>query len=206
MDEEQQEAYNLFSDTDEFNIELLSNLKSITLYPKYLLNKLKTDGVKIRYLVNFCEENDDKHIIIFSTRSDTFLEHLSKLLIEKSINFGIIVGSVDNESRRNYIDAFQNGSLKILLCNIQSAGFGLNLSRADTMIFADRSYSPADNDQAESRFLPTENSDEDKIRMVIDLVCKDTIDERILDLLEKKKDIKKIIINDPKLIFGNKNF
>src|SRR5438105_2591985 len=32
---------------------------------------------------------------------------------------------------------------------------GLNLSQADIAIFADRSYSPADNEQAEARFLPT---------------------------------------------------
>jgi SNF2 family DNA or RNA helicase len=182
---------------------LLSNLKSIILYPKHIVSESKENGVKIDYLFNLCKENEDKHILIFSTRSETFLEPLSKLLIEKKINFGIIIGKTDQNQREVYIREFQSSKIKILLCNIQSAGFGLNLNQADTVIFADRSYSPADNEQAEARFLPTDNSQNVKVRSIIDLVCKNTIDERILKLLEKKKDITKIINSNPDLLFGS---
>jgi SNF2 family DNA or RNA helicase len=91
--------------------------------------------------------------------------------------------------------------LDTLLCNIQSAGVGLNLSRAETIIFADRSYSPADNEQAEARFLPTTNSESSHIRLVIDLVCQGTIDEKILQLLKKKEDIIKVINKNPSYFF-----
>ena len=87
-----------------------------------------------------------------------------------------------------------------MLCNIQSAGLGLNLSQADIAIFADRSYSPADNEQAEARFLPTKENENPKNRLIIDLVCKGTIDEKILHLLKRKKDITKIITSYPEYL------
>lgn len=202
MGENQQDLYDRYlNSSEEYSLELLANLKSIILYPKYINKDLKDNGVKIDYLVNLCKENENEQILIFSTRSETFLEPLSFLLKEKKINHGIIIGKIDKERREIYIKDFQNSKIKILLCNISSAGFGLNLNQADTIIFADRSYSPADNDQAEARFLPIKKEQCMKVKTVVDLVCKKTIDERILKLLEKKKDITKIISSNPHLLF-----
>ncbi len=155
------------------------------------------------YIVNFCFDNQNKNILIFSTRSDTFLAPLSSLLKEKKLAFALITGSISQVQREASIQDFQASRIKILLCNIQSAGFGLNLQQADTIIFADRSYSPADNDQAEARFLPTDQFQKERIKLVVDLVCKSTVDERILKLLAKKKNITSVIRNEPNLIFKN---
>ncbi|WNE41831.1 MAG: RNA polymerase-associated protein RapA [Mycoplasmataceae bacterium] len=202
MGESQQSLYDRYlNSSEEYSLELLANLKSVILYPKYINKDIKDNGIKIDYLVNFCKENESEQILIFSTRSETFLEPLSYLLKEKKINHGIIIGKVDKEQREIYIRDFQNSKIKILLCNISSAGFGLNLNQADTIIFADRSYSPADNDQAEARFLPIKKEQSVKVKTIIDLVCKKTIDEKILKLLEKKKDITKIINSNPNLLF-----
>jgi SNF2 family DNA or RNA helicase len=187
--------------SEDYSLELLTNLKSVILYPKYLNKEFKENGVKIDYLVDICKENENEQILIFSTRSETFLEPLSFLLNDKKIKHGIIIGKIDNRQREVYISDFQSSKIKILLCNISSAGFGLNLNQADTVIFADRSYSPADNEQSEARFLPTKDEQNFKVKKIIDLVCKKTIDERILKLLEKKKDITKIINSSPHLLF-----
>ncbi|CAG8449738.1 9075_t:CDS:2 [Ambispora gerdemannii] len=125
----------------------------------------------------------------FSGTSETFLEPLAKALAEQKIATGLIIGKTNYQEREECIRQFQSGELGILLCNIQSAGVGLNLSQAETIIFADRSYSPADNEQAEARFLPITDSESSRIRLVIDLICKGTIDEKILQLLKKKEDI-----------------
>ncbi|CAG8852028.1 24974_t:CDS:2, partial [Racocetra persica] len=109
-------------------LEVLANLKTLTLYPPAL--GLPGPG-----------------------------KPLSQILATKKITTGLIIGKTNFQEREENINKFQNGTLDILLCNIQSAGMGLNLSRAETIIFADRSYSPADNEQAEARFLPTTNSE-----------------------------------------------
>jgi len=139
-------------------------------------------------------------MIVFSTRTETFLEPLAQVLQEKKLKVALLTGKIPHPQRIKFINDFQQQKIKILLCNIQSAGLGLNLSQADIAIFADRSYSPADNEQAEARFLPTQESENPKTRLIIDLVCKGTIDEKILALLKRKKDITKIITFHPEYL------
>jgi SNF2 family DNA or RNA helicase len=152
-------------------------------------------------LINFLKERKEQSIIVFSTRSETFLEPLAEALTKKKISSGLIIGKTNFQEREEYIRRFQEGELGILLCNIQSAGVGLNLSQAETIIFADRSYSPADNEQAEARFLPTTDSEPSQVRLVIDLICQGTIDEKIIRLLKKKEDIIKVLNNNPSYFF-----
>lgn len=220
MAEDQQNVYSRWTQKWDKNypLEFLAKLKTLTLYPPGLIREeenkrdfltekdrqllKKCQGSKITYLINFCQENSDQSIIIFSTRSETFLEPLAKFLqenIKKEI--GLITGKVSPQQRNDFIDSFQQKKIKILLCNIQSAGMGLKLSEADIAIFADRSYSPADNEQAEARFLPTQANENRKVRTIIDLTCKGTIDEKILSLLKKKKDITKIVSLMPEYFF-----
>jgi len=177
----------------------LAHLKTLTLYPPAL--GLPGPGSKINYLLSFLAERKGQSIIVFSTRSETFLEPLAQALAEEKIATGLIIGKTSYQEREEYIDKFQKGELDILLCNIQSAGVGLNLSRAETIIFADRSYSPADNEQAEARFLPTTNSEPSRVRLVIDLISKGTIDEKILQLLKRKEDIIKVLNENPSYFF-----
>lgn len=147
------------------------------------------------------KEKKKENIIIFSTRSETFLEPLAQILREQKIEVGLITGQTNYQDKEKYINQFQGGELNILLCNLQSASVGLNLSQAETIIFADRSYSPADNEQAEARFLPTTNLEKLRVRLVIDLICKGTIDEKILQLLKRKRDIVKVLSENPSYFF-----
>ncbi|WNE39957.1 MAG: RNA polymerase-associated protein RapA [Mycoplasmataceae bacterium] len=201
MEEGQLNTYSRWKEKwkDYQPLEVLAKLKTLTLFPPAL--GFVGLGSKINYLINFLKERSGQGVIIFSTRSETFLEPLAKVLIEEKMEAGLITGKVNYQQREDYIQRFQEKKLDTLLCNIQSAGVGLNLSRAETIIFADRSYSPADNEQAEARFLPTSNSESSHIRLVIDLVCQGTIDEKILQLLKKKEDIIKVINKNPSYFF-----
>lgn len=223
MEKNQQLVYSRWTQKWDRNypLEFLAKLKTLTLHPPSLIidnspnqekykrsfltaedRKILKDcpGSKISYLVNFCQESQEQSLLIFSTRTETFLEPLAKLLREKKLKIGLITGKIPHQQRMEFINDFQQQKIKFLLCNIQSAGMGLDLSQADTAIFADRSYSPADNEQAEARFLPTKNSENLKTRLIIDLICKGTIDEKISRLLERKKDITKIINSNPEYL------
>ena len=201
MKEDQQSVYSQWREKWKSYqpLEVLANLKTLTLYPPAL--GLLEPGSKINYLLSFLKERKEQSIIVFSTRSETFLEPLAAALAEKKITTGLIIGKTNYQEREEYIRRFQKGELGILLCNIQSAGMGLNLSQAETIIFADRSYSPADNEQAEARFLPTTDSEPSRVRLVIDLICKGTIDEKILQLLKRKEDIIKVLNDNPSYFF-----
>lgn len=204
MEEQQHDVYSQWKEKwkSEYQpLEILAKLKTLTLYPP-ALGFEQSPGVKINYLISFLQERKEQSIIIFSTRSETFLEPLSKILKSQKIEAGLIVGKTSYQEKEKYIQQFQKEELSILLCNLQTAGVGLNLSRAETIIFADRSYSPADNDQAEARFLPTTGEEIPRVRLVIDLICKGTIDEKILELLKRKEDIIKVLNSNPGYFFA----
>lgn len=203
MEEEQRETYQkLVSRWKEHPpLDILAQLKTLTLYPPVL--SLTKPGAKVNYLINYCLEQIDKNssLLIFSTRSETFLIPLAEILTKKKIKVGLITGSTPFLKKEMIIKEFQSGKLNILLANLQCVGLGLNLSRANTVIFADRSYSPADNEQAEARFLPTTRQENQSVKLVIDLVCQGTIDEQILGLLKKKENLIKVLNDNPKSFF-----
>jgi SNF2 family DNA or RNA helicase len=172
----------------------------LALYPPAFGFKVR--GSKINFLLNYLKEKKERQIIIFSTRSDTFLIPLAQILEEEKIVVGLITGQTTNQEKQQSIQQFQEKKINILLCNIQVAGLGLNLSQADTAIFADRSYSPADNEQAEARFLPTNHQENQQVRLIIDLICKGSIDEKIKKLLRRKEDIIKVLNDNPEYFFS----
>ena len=68
----------------------------------------------------------------------------------------------------------------------------MTLDRADTIVFLDKAYNPSDNDQAKDRIVPTSERRYHPIN-VISIVCKDSVDERIDDIIERKINVTKVI-------------
>lgn len=200
MKENQEKIYREYVENykrkkEKFGIlELLTNLKTITLFPDLLREKKGRAmlGTKMEYILEYLEEKKEP-LIIFSTRSNTFLVLLSEILKKKKILFGMIIGKMSAEEKEKAIQNFKKGIINVLLCNIQSANLGLDLSSAETIIFADRSYSYADNKQAESRFISPQENQPSNTKLIIDLICINSIDEKIISILENKKNFSKFI-------------
>ena len=85
MEEEQRSIYSQWREKwkDYQPLEVLANLKTLTLYPPAL--GLQEPGSKINYLVDLLKEGKEQSIIVFSTRSETFLEPLAEALAKKKI-------------------------------------------------------------------------------------------------------------------------
>lgn len=67
--------------------------------------------------------------------------------------WAVITGDTENEERNNIVNRFQNGDLKGIGLTIQSGGVGITLTNAFNMLFVDRSWTPAENIQAEDRII-----------------------------------------------------
>jgi SNF2 family DNA or RNA helicase len=106
----------------------------------------------------------------------------------------MIIGETSKERRHDIVRNFQQDNLRVLLANIQAAGTGLTLDAGSTIIFLDRAYTNTLNEQAEDRIIATkETSNLDA--MIIDLVCENSIDQKIQEILSKKKSITEVINN-----------
>jgi SNF2 family DNA or RNA helicase len=172
----------------------LTRLRQICLAPE-LLN-IAAPSAKEQFILEWLENNPNEQVIIFSNFSSYLKKLALKIAKQKGTisEIGVIIGETPKQQRQSVVDNFQSGKYKVILANIQAAGVGLTLDKASTVIFLDRAYTPSENAQAEDRIVPTtENSNQDC--MIIDVVCENSIDEHINDILSKKKSVIEVVNN-----------
>lgn len=168
----------------------LIRLRQLCLDPRLL--GFDVVGAKTKALLEFAENQKEPFIVMttFSSYFDIIKPELEKL----GKRVGVIGGTLTQKKKFEVADDFQRGRYDVLLCNIIAAGTGFTLDRADTVVFVDKSYNPADNEQAQDRIVPTSEDRYHPIH-IISLVCAGSIDERVNEIIENKEDITKIINN-----------
>ena len=141
---------------------------------------------KAQRLIELIDEakEDNRKIIVFSFFLDT-INKLKAYLGDRATD--IINGSVPVERRQQIIDEFDksNGGT-VLLAQIQSAGTGLNIQSASVVIFCEPQFKPSIENQAISRAYRMGQS---RNVLVYRLLCEDTIDEKLIEVLEEKQKI-----------------
>jgi SNF2 family DNA or RNA helicase len=95
-------------------------------------------------------------------------------------------GAVKSQDRQVLIDAFQNHSdkYKLFISTLRAGGVGITLTAADVVILYDKWFSPSANNQATDR---VHRIGQKNAVTVIDFICKDTIEERVEEILTRKK-------------------
>lgn len=91
-----------------------------------------------------------KQVIIFTNYLKS-IEIMEKRLKNDGIRTTTLTGGVSKPNRHKRAVAFQNGETDVWLGTIQASGAGINLFKASVVIFVDRTFSPADIEQAVSR-------------------------------------------------------
>lgn len=111
----------------------------------------------------------------------------------KSYNPAYITGATKADERMKEVDRFQNDDkCKVIIGTIGAMGTGLTLTAAQNVIFLDSPWNMALKAQAEDRAhrIGTKGTVN-----IITLVCKNTIDERIEELVEKKGQIADALVD-----------
>ena len=121
----------------------------------------------------------------------------------KSYNPAYITGATKADERMKEVDRFQtDDKCKVIIGTIGAMGTGLNLFKASYIIFLDSPWNMALKAQAEDRAhrIGTKGT-----VSVITLCCRDTIDERIEELVEKKGQIADALV-DGKISIDDINY
>ena len=141
---------------------------------------------KAKRLLELCDEakEDGRKIIVFSYFRET-IRAVQKLLGERALE--PITGSVSSAGRQAIVDDFTRaGDGTVLICQVQAGGTGLNIQAASVIIFCEPQIKPSIENQAISRAY---RMGQLRSVMVHRLLCDNTVDERILELLREKQDI-----------------
>lgn len=173
-------------------LAMVSRLRQATACPSILT----TDNIvssKIERAVDLTQQivSSGEKVVIFSTFKETV-----KQLTEKLSSFGVVVGTGDNDDSEieEAKQSFQNDdNIKIFIGTWQKCGTGITLTAASYMIFIDHPWTAAQCEQSEDRIhrIGTNNS-----VTIYRLICKDTIDERVLELVNDKKALSSYVIDD----------
>lgn len=182
-------------------LSALIRLRQTTGYPGILSDEI-TESAKLdrmEELVENCTSNNEK-VIIFSNWTQ-MTDAICNKLKSSGHNVGVITGETPDSSRQEIVDVFQNSSdLSVLVGTIGAMGTGLTLTAATTVIFVDEPWNKALFDQAVDR---AHRIGQKNNITIYSIMCKDTIDERIHNLIYKKGAMSDAII-DGKVV-GNKN-
>lgn len=160
------------------------------------------ESAKMQRMIELVEDivSNNQKAIIFSNW--TSITEVAVKLLSK-YNPAYITGDVKQEERMNEVDRFQNDvRCKVIIGTIGAMGTGLTLTSAQNVIFLDEPWTKALKNQAEDRAhrIGTKGT-----VSIITLMCKDTIDDRIHDLIEKKGKMSDALI-DGKLSLEDINF
>jgi len=133
-------------------------------------------------------QNGDK-IIVFSDYVAP-LKDLEDRLMKGQIGYSSLYGTIKN--REEEIEKFRkNSNIRVLLSQIRTGGYGLNLQEANQVIFLNNPWNPAVKNQALSR---THRNGQKKTVFVYDLIVRDSIEERVLKALENKTALSEKVI------------
>ncbi len=167
-------------------ITQIVRLRQLCLDPKIL--DIAASSIKMQWLMeyikNTIEENPHERIIVFTNFTSLFKKW--DLKIPKEITYDFLTGEQALKDREKIIENFQAGNIHVLFANIQVSSLGITLDRATISIFLEKSWDPVNNEQAAFRMLDTQEKELNEPKLLINLVCNDTIDEKIIDVLEKK--------------------
>ena len=165
----------------------------------YILDPTCKISPKLQELANILEDlliDPNTKIIIFSEWA-RMLELVRELVVIKEIVFAWHTGSINQIKRRQEINKFKNQANCRLFLSTDAGSVGLNLQAANIVINLDLPWNPA---KLEQRIARAWRKNQTRTVRVINFVCENSIEERMLSLLSQKASLARGALDgDPEL-------
>ena len=178
-------------------LKLITHLKQICNHPSHFLKK-KTITFESSGKIQALKEilcsiiNRREKVLIFTQYRE--MADLLKKAIQKEfhVNVALFSGNVTRKKREEILNKFSLGYIDVLILTLKAGGFGLNLTQANNVIHYDLWWNPAVEQQAADR---TYRIGQDKNVFVYRLITRGTIEEKIDELLQRKKELSDSILS-----------
>jgi len=140
-----------------------------------------------------------KKLVVFA-RFTAEITAIEKRLEALRIQYRCLSGKTPTEARAEYIKDFQtNPYVTVFLAQIQTAGLGVTLTAADTAVYFSMDFNYANYSQSLARIHRIGQRNQ---CTYINLVVKDSIDEKVLDAMRAKKSLADFIMDDWQSFFS----
>jgi superfamily II DNA or RNA helicase len=177
-------------------LDALLKLRQICCHPTLLKTPAAekvTESAKLHFLTEdllpqLLEEG--RRILLFS-QFTSMLALIEAHLEKQAIPFLKLTG--ESKDRASLVKRFQSGEVPVFLISLKAGGTGLNLTAADTVIHYDPWWNPAAENQATDR---AHRIGQNKPVFVHKLVCRGSIEDRILELQKHKSALVKALLSE----------
>ena len=143
-------------------------------------------STKLLVTLNILEQSKDKKVLIFSQFTKV-LKEIGSELEKNNISYSYLDGSTKAQDRLKLVEEFNTTDKnKVFLISLKAGGTGLNLTSASIVIHFDPWWNPAVEDQTSDR---AHRIGQKESVNVIKLVTKGTIEEKVIELQESKKEL-----------------
>lgn len=175
-------------------LSMLTRLRQICVDPSMYLDNYKETSSKLLLCVDIVKKaiSGQHKTLIFSQFTSVF-PNLEKLLNDEQIEFLKITGQTKAEERIHLVNKFNETNIPVMLISLKAGGTGLNLQSADTVIHLDPWWNVSVENQATDRAHRIGQQNQVN---VIKLVAKNTIEDKVLELQNMKKELAESIMNN----------
>ncbi|KAH8601144.1 SNF2 family N-terminal domain-containing protein [Bisporella sp. PMI_857] len=144
-------------------------------------------STKIKHLVKILDKEVDDHKFIVFSQFTSMLNLIEPFLRQKGFKFTRYDGSMKNDLREASLSKLRNDkNCRILLCSLKCGSLGLNLTAATRVVILEPFWNPFVEEQAIDRVHRLTQ----KIDVIVyKITIKESVEERILELQEKKREL-----------------
>lgn len=179
-------------------LEGLLRLRQIANHPQLVDEKSHSSSGKFELLLDTMETlRAEGHKALVFSQFVKMLSLVRREIDQRQIRYTYLDGQT--QARQEQVDIFQNDpTIPFFLISLKAGGLGLNLTAADYVIHIDPWWNPAVEMQASDR---THRIGQEKPVFVFKLITRDSVEEKILILQERKKDLVDQIITTESTFF-----
>ncbi|XP_041982684.1 chromatin-remodeling ATPase INO80 [Aricia agestis] len=157
-------------------------------------NQLVSDAGKLTVLDSLLRRLKERgHRVLIYSQMTKMIDLLEEYMWHRKHKYMRLDGSSKISARRDMVADFQaRADIFVFLLSTRAGGLGINLTAADTVIFYDSDWNPTVDQQAMDR---AHRLGQTKQVTVYRLICKGTIEERIMQRAKEKSEIQRMVIS-----------
>lgn len=179
----------------------LTRLRQLCCDPALCYEDYKGGSAKLDMCMELIEDAvGSGHKILVFSQFTTMLERIGKELKRMKIAYYELTGETKKERRVEMAKAFNENEVPVFLISLRAGGTGLNLVGADMVIHFDPWWNLAAQNQATDR---AHRIGQKRVVNVFKMIMARSIEEKIMELQEKKKDLADQIISDEGMSEGS---
>ena len=169
-------------------LALLTRLRQICCHPSLFISNYKDGSGKLNQCIELVKDGiqSGHKMLLFSGYTSMF-EIIEQALKKEGISYLKLTGKTSVKDRFDLIEKFNtNENIKVFLISLKAGGTGINLTSADMVIHYDPWWNLSVENQATDR---THRIGQTKKVQVYKLITKNSIEEKIYDLQQRKKEL-----------------